>query len=545
MMPSAGYPQPAPAPMPGRNGGSPVDFVKNHPLLIGGIAAGAVVFLFAIAAVIYFVFFSSKIKEYDRIPSAISTYYDYDASKSHNASAEQYAITHGHENPLQISLLWSGSKDYDLIVHEPNGTELYWLNTVDRETYGRFSGDAQGNAPSGEFNIETVEIENPMNGDYDVFVRARGLHSDYESRLMVVVVENGHARTYEARLKANKEGVEDFLIADFDCDDFDYDPAYVPRNAWEGPESFASGNNIDEYWTLTGTRAVTDNAAVGAATALPGDDRLKIALLWNGMPDLDLYVNGPNGNDVYYGHRDDTNSTGHHGGDDMGGGQSSECVSYAAPLNGLYDIFVRVGTGAADQDFKVVILNDGESQVYECTVPAFDGERRFIKITQLEVSYDAVSDLPTTRGGYGTYFSPGYAISNYVQANVTEAASPYHEMRAEGVNGGNGLRITLFWDNSVDLDLIVNSANGSDVYYANRHNGGGHHGGDNMGRGMGSYESVYFPNPSSGIYDVFVRARGNAEVTLVVEDRGTMRCYSSNLLPGSSTTDFRLAHISR
>ncbi|MBO4977788.1 MAG: hypothetical protein J6C67_03610 [Muribaculaceae bacterium] len=545
--PNFGYPMNgapgAPVP-PAPKGGTPADFVKNHPLLIGGIAAGAVVFLFAFAAVIYFVFFSSNIKEYDRIPSAINTYYDYDASKSHNASAEEYARVHGHENPLQISLMWNGTNDYDLIVHQPNGTELYFGNPTDRETYAHFSGDAMGDAPSGEFNIETVEIENPMNGDYDVFVRARGLHSDYESRLMVVVIENGRARTYEARLKANKEGINDFLIADFDCDDFNYDPAYVPRNAWEGPESFSSGDRVSEYWTLTGTSTVSDNAAVQKAMSLSGSDQLKIALLWNGTPDLDLYVNAPNSKDIYYGHREDRNSTGRHSGDDVGGGESSECVSFAAPLNGIYDVFVRVGTSAIDQSFKVVVLNNGASQVYECTVPAFDGSQRFVKVTQLDVNYDTVTDAPRTRAGSGTYYSPGYAISRYTEANVSTTASPYHQMRAEGVNGGNGLRITLFWDNSVDLDLIVNGASGSDVYYGNRNAGGGHHGGDNMGSGLGNFETVYFNNPSSGLYDVFVRARGEAEVTVVIEDRGNFRCYTGTLVP-SGNSDFRIASFNR
>ena len=541
--PQAPATPPTPPADPGK--GSPADFVKNHPLLIGGIAAGAAVFLFAVAAVIYFVFFSSNIKEYDRIPSAVSTYYDYDASKSHNASAEQYARRHGHELPLQISLMWNGTNDFDLIVHQPNGTELYFANTVDRETYARFSGDATGDAPSGEFNIETVEIENPMNGDYDVFVRARGLHSDYESRVLVVVIENGEARTYDARLKANKEDVNDFLIADFDCDDFDYDPAYVPRNAWEGPEAFEYSTNISEFWTLTGTTTISDNAAVQKATSLSGSDNLKIALLWDGQPDLDLYVNAPNRKDIYYSNRNDANSTGRHGGDDVGGGPSSECVSFAAPLNGLYDVFVRVGTGAVDQMFKVVVLNNGQSQVYECSVPPFEGDQRFIKVTQVEVSYDAVTDAPTTRGTYGTYYSPGYAISRYTEADVSRTQSPYHQMRAEGINGGNGLRITLFWDNSADLDLIVNTANGSDVYYGNRNNGGGHHNGDNLGRGIGSFESVYFNNPSSGIYDIFVRARGEAMATVVVEDGGTMRCYTANLVPSGSNNDFRIVSYSR
>ncbi len=530
-------------PAPGSGNVSPTDFVKNHPLLIGGIAAGAVVFLFAMAALIYFVFFSSHIKEYDRIPSAVSTYYDYDASKSHNASAEEYARRNGHDMPLQISLMWNGTNDYDLIVHQPNGTELYYGNTTDRETYGRFSGDATGDAPSGELNIETVEIENPMNGDYDVFVRARGLHSDYESRMRVVVIENGEARTYEARLKANKEDVNDFLIADFDCDDFDYDPAYVPRNAWEGPESFEYSDRVSEFWTLTGTSTVSDNAAVRQATALSGSDKLKIALLWNGTPDLDLYVNAPNRHDIYYSDRNDATSTGRHSGDDMGGGESSESVSFAAPLNGIYDVFVRVGTGAVDQSFKVVVLNDGASTVYECTVPPFTGERRFIKVTQVELSYDAVTDAPATRGSYGTYYSPGYAISRYTEANVNRASSPYHEMRADGLNSGNGLRITMFWDNSADLDLIVNTANGSDLYFANRNNGGGHHNGDNLGNGPGSYESVYFNNPRSGTYDIFVRARGEATVTVVVEDRGVMKCYTANLVPSGDNKDFRIASI--
>ena len=110
--------------------------------------------------------------------------------------------------------------------------------------------------------------------------------------------------------------------------------------------------------------------------------------------------------------------------------------------------------------------------------------------------------------------------------------------------------MTLLWDFSGDIDLIVNQANGKDIYYGNTSESsyGAHYSGDQRG-GSGSYESIRWTRPGTGTYDVFVRARhipsGGGLVKVVVKNGSDTTVYTTKIRKtGSDFKDVRICQFS-
>ena len=141
-------------------------------------------------------------------------------------------------------------------------------------------------------------------------------------------------------------------------------------------------------------------------------------------------------------------------------------------------------------------------------------------------------------------------VSSYVQASTSTSYDSAAASRAAGVSGSGSLKVTLLWDFSGDIDLIVNQANGKDIYYGNTSESsyGAHYSGDQRG-GSGSYESIRWTRPGTGTYDVFVRARdipsGGGLVKVVVKNGSDTTVYTTKIRKtGSDFKDVRICQFS-
>ena len=576
---------------------------KNKTALFIVLGVVAAVFLGLVATALIWLF-GGNIHDYDRLPTAVSRYVDLTSSPTSDSAAESMAQANFTGAPLQIFLMWSGDRDLDLMVHTPAGVEISRNNTEFDAMGALFSGDAYG----GSNCMEYVAFFTPESGKYDVFASTLGVLPENGAEVRVVVMENGTAKSYKARMQPNDEGVEYYMLASFDYEyipeeevvevvEVEADsvavveeaapapvvqpvnpgrttpsPAPVPSpapasNRWEGPYSFSSSTNSSTYYTVSGMTSGQDAAAQRRAAGLTGNGPIKISLLWDTSADLDLYVNTPGGTDVYWFSRDDEATGARHSGDNMGTGSGSfESIAFSSPTNGTYDVFVRVGTGAVGDRFKVVLKNGSSVRTVTCTVPHFTGDQRYIKVGTVSASGYTPSPRQTSHQtgssnngsnnggslGYGyvdsgtSSYSHGSYISSYRLAHPATGQDAAAQRRASNATGSGRLKITLLWDSSNDLDLCVNDPSGTDLYYGNRTKAstGANHTGDNVGTGNGSYESVSWSNPSNGLYDVFVRCRGTVPsgglpVKVVIKSGSTATTYSVRL-PEGGGTDYKI-----
>ena len=347
-------------------------------------------------------------------------------------------------------------------------------------------------------------------------------------------------------------------------------------------------------------RTVSSSSAVSRLRRAVGNVPFAIGLLWNSSNDLDLYVNQPDATDVYFGRTSDSDSGATFGGDVRGGSNSMEYIKWTRPDTGRYDVFVRARGSVPSSGIpvEVVVLDDGESTVYKAVLQNHgssatdykivfytrsDGDNELVSVIEEdedEIEYiedvpapaastpDSVASAPrparqstatssgdsslpvTNAGGSRTNYNYGEVIDNYVEANTSTARDSQAERRAASVGRNAPLKITLLWDFSGDIDLIVNQANGKDIYYGNTSESsyGAHYSGDQRG-GSGSYESIRWTRPGTGTYDVFVRARdipsGGGLVKVVVKNGSDTTVYTTKIRKtGSDFKDVRICQFS-
>lgn len=91
--------------------------------------------------------------------------------------------------------------------------------------------------------------------------------------------------------------------------------------------------------------------------------------------------------------------------------------------------------------------------------------------------------------------------------------------RAENTGGSGGLKVTLLWNFTGDIDLHVIEPNGIEIYYQqNRDNAtGGYLDVDNREGGNGAAENVYWRNPPRGKYRVILEYYGMALRSQIAE----------------------------
>lgn len=335
--------------------------------------------------------------------------------------------------------------------------------------------------------------------------------------------------------------------------------------------SYFPGNTVISY--VEGNVSTTYNSnAISRARRAPGSGDVKITLVWDFNGDLDLIANTANAKDVYYGQHSEEWTGASYSGDQTGGYGSYESINFSTPKNGLYDAFVRVRSVPSNGgDVHLVVTIDNETKVYSTRIKKSGSDIKDVRLANFyydnsryssssssssssnsssssSSSSNSVAPTTYTSGSTNSYAS-GDAIDSYYQANVSTDYDSYAVTRASSLGRSGQLRVTLLWDFSNDLDLIVNQSDGKDIYFGNTSISatGAQYSGDQTG-GNRSWEQVTWSNPSSGLYDAFVRVRGTLSeggtVKLVVTDGGSSTVYTTRIVKtASEKKDIRIAQF--
>lgn len=108
----------------------------------------------------------------------------------------------GGSGDLKVTLLWDFPGDIDLHVEQPNGKEIFFMNTYDRQTGGSLDVD---NRIGGVGSAENIFWENPAAGKYTVWIhyyqpsQANGVTGTGDCN--IVVMRKGQTPiTYTARM---------------------------------------------------------------------------------------------------------------------------------------------------------------------------------------------------------------------------------------------------------------------------------------------------------------------------------------------------------
>lgn len=477
--------------------------------------------------------------------TTVGDYARANTTEAYDAAAVRRANNAGPSAPLKFTLLWDASNDLDLIVNMPSGSDyVYYGNTSESASGGRFGGDATGGSGSAEY----VTFSNPPSGIYDAFVRVRGSVPS-AGEIVKLVVQNGSTtKVYTTRIKRTGTEMKDVRMCTFSASGSgssgsDSSSSIPTTSASASSSSYSSGNMVSEYIPAN-TSTAYDSDAVSRASSAPGSGPVKVVLLWNFSNDCDLIVNQANMTDISYSNRNDSSYGAHHSGDNTGSsGWNSESIYWTSPGTGIYDVFVRVrGSVPSNGVVKAVVKNGSTTTTYATRIIKSTSDYKDFRLVQFRYNGDSSSSgsgsgsgAPVTNAdGSTTSYSSGNMVSSYVRANTSTAYDSEAVSRANSLSGSGPLKVSLLWDFSNDLDLIVNTNNGTDIYYNNSSDSatGAHHSGDNRGGSSRNSESAYWTNPAHGVYDVFVRARGtisNKTVRVVVKNGSNTTVYTTSI----------------
>ena len=509
-----------------------------------------------------------------------------------DASAVQRLRSYMGNATMGVGIFWDSSNDFDLIVNQPDASYIWYRATSDSSTGASFRQDSRG----GSGSYECIKWTRPTDGRYDIFASIFSLSSPAE--LTYVLIDGSNVTTRRATLRPSSEsnfykiefyqrgGAEDVIPESAYADTIAIaEPArqeiqtqeqqntnnsrrntpngYAVINANGSTSSYVSGEAVDNYVDGSPSR-ISDSYAVSRSRNIGGSGPLKMTLLWDFSSDLDLIVNQANGKDIYFSNtsNDDTYG-GHYSGDSRGGSGSAESVWFTSPGDGIYDAFVRCrNLPSGGGDVKLVVTQNGTSTVYAAHITGSGSGPDDVRLANFRYTGTGSSSssssssnsgsIPTTYASSSTNsFSSGDAVSSFVEANTSTAYDSNAVSRASSVGSNGTLKITLLWDFDGDCDLIVNQPTASDVYYGRSSDSsyGALYSGDNTG-GNGSYESIRWTNPDTGIYDVFVRVRrvpsSGGVIKVVIKDGGSSRVYSTRISKSdTSMKDFRMAHFTR
>lgn len=314
--------------------------------------------------------------------SAISRYYNADVRRGDDSYAQTKADSYDGSAPLKFTLLWNDDKDLDLYVNDPSGNDVHWNNRS--AGVGRHSGDDMGQASGSH---ESVLYSNPPSGRYDLFISSIS-GSDHPIDAKVVVKDGNHRYTYRVKVPRSSSSSRVFYKVDF------VTPAVGGTNSTPSPEdgsgwdrvssassstrSYSYGEAVRNYYPADVLKG-RDSSAESRANNVDGSGTLKVSLLWDASPDLDLYINDASQGDIHWNNR--SHDGGQHKGDSYGGSGSHESVVWQSPRSGVYDIFVStLSDFSSPVDAKVVVKNGSSYTTYKVRIPAGNGSRRFYKV---------------------------------------------------------------------------------------------------------------------------------------------------------------------
>ena len=252
-----------------------------------------------------------------------------------------------------------------------------------------------------------------------------------------------------------------------------------------------------------------------------GEGDITISLLWDSTDDLDLHVFTPDGSEIYYSNR---SAQGGSLDIDANASESSmmtnpvENIYFSSPYNGEYWIYVndyRDRTEGSVTNFIVRITVGGESQLFNGTI---DETGTTLEIAGFEYTggTDPVLDENTLDD-----------VLNSLEAGEGE------------------ITISMLWDSTDDLDLHVETPDGSEIYYSNRSAQGGtldidaNAGGNMMDNPI---ENVYFATPENGTYRVWIkdysdRTEGTTNYIVRITVGGESQTFSGTIDSSGTVID--------
>lgn len=405
-------------------------------------------------------------------PTTESCQQDSECLESGEICIQEICINDG--NP-RFTLLWSGNDDLQLYVETPGGETISMLNPFDAVSGGIF-GEA-GKQIGFDRHVENIFFSLGPPGTYIYYVQSLnsiGTNDFWQATASV----NG----IEQAIQSGSGDSEKFV---FEFDDEGVGPSF-PTMA-PAPECLSTSD------------CPVNEVCVNENCVEEGNPR--ITLSWTGDDELDLYLETPLGVTISSLNPLDPLSSGRFG---AGGGDQREFARHteniyfpgAAP-GGKYKFFVDsyIERGSADL-WTVEVFTDGQALSTESGMGDSD-EFEF--------------DFAGTPGLNPTLPPAGFCDPEIVECcTVRECLGQEVCTQNTCIDDGEP-RFTLTWSGSDDLDLVVQTPNGTFISFLNDFDpvSGGRFGdgGDQFEAGD-HVENIYFPYEGSpiGVYAYFVRS---------------------------------------
>ena len=176
---------------------------------------------------------------------------------------------------------------------------------------------------------------------------------------------------------------------------------------------------------------------------------------------------------------------------------------------GELDVDANVGGRTMDNPIENIYFSDPEPGTY--TVFIVDYSDRSDGPTDYIVRVTVGGESQTFTGtidGSGTDITIVTFVYGGSEGDGTEPDESELDSVLDSLNAGTGeITISMLWDTDDDLDLHVETPDGSEIYYGNREDAGGYLDVDaNVGgRTMDNpVENIYFDSPSAGTYSVWI-----------------------------------------
>ncbi len=230
------------------------------------------------------------------------------------------------------------------------------------------------------------------------------------------------------------------------------------------------------------------NEALGQVGAGVGD--ITVSMIWDSHDDLDLHIINPDESHIYY-----SNKTAGGGTLDVDANASSsnymeppiENIYYPTPASGHYKVYIRDyrdRTDSRSTHYKVKVIINGEERLFEGDIDTTGTEIVIVEFDYVgaQSGTESTSTPPTSE-------------------SLTDL------LNAAGAGSGD-ITVSMAWDRWDDLDLHMETPDGSHIYYSNKTAGGGILDVDmNAGseRRLDPVENIYFAAPENGHYKVWIR----------------------------------------
>jgi uncharacterized protein YfaP (DUF2135 family) len=376
-------------------------------------------------------------------------------------------------NP-RISLIWIGDDDLDLYVVTPDGVEISADAVFDVISGGRFERDLDQSGSGDHVENIYFPILSTRAGTYVYGVRSRSTRGNSPDAWTVEVHESGE-------LVDSKTGSG--ISPNFSYTrDSDSDGPNRPRPAPPRCSPLSDECCLDSD--------CNGESEICVQRTCIDEGNPRFTLQWIGDDDLDLYVRAPGGTVIFPEQRFDPNSGGRYGEDPEQSefGFHAENIYFPAfgTPAGTYTYFVRSSAtrGVGADIWTISVFEDGKEVEKQIGI----GESR-------EFQYEKY--LQNTISPAPTPGRPAECSTDFDECCRDQQCPVSGEICIQRTCIASGTpRFTLTWIGDDDLDLFVETPDGTVVFYANPIDqvSGGQFGEDFTQPGFGFHvENTFFP----------------------------------------------------